>query len=382
VGLRQIKGVTVVAALLLGSQSTPAHAYGQTTHRWIARQAVELLVARYPGQYDELLEFEDRIADGAEHEDDFIEDGDGDPTTMRVMRHFYRPTDGLGILYGDFDRFPSSYEWGGVANDTNQWDYADGLVAFSRGDHAEAYFIVGHTMHLIADLSVPAHSHLVEHGPPTGNDLESYCSSLMTSEFASALQGVAPGAPLPNFTDLEDAFQSTAWASYWRNMVPGVLEDEEAGGVLAEMFPTIEQNWFNGSWTIPGIGSLGSGFYEVEGEPGFFYFKKNQAVSALRRTEFNPVAPTDHSYGQNQSGDTLTKQMADDLVPVAILHSAAVLKLFVDQARSRPVDDDEGASLTPQNQDLPGGCQTAASSGLPTLVLLLGLFARMRRRHQ
>jgi uncharacterized protein (TIGR03382 family) len=358
-----------------------AHAYGQNTHRWVARQAVQYLVARFPGEYDDLLMFEDDIADGAEHEDDFIEDGDGDPTTMRVMRHFYRPTDGLGIEYGGFPRFPSSYVWGGLPNETNQWDYVDGIRAFAAGDETEAYFTIGHTIHLITDLTVPAHSHLDEHGPPDGDDYESYCGTRMSSEFVGTLKGPAPDAAWPNFETLQDAFQGTAEASYWRNMVPGHIDDEEGpSGAIAEMFPDLKIHWFYDEWYISGFGTLGSAFYEEPDSRGYYYFHKNHGVAAMRRASFDPSDPFSYDYSENTAEQSMAAAMADDLTPVAVLHSAAVLKMFVDEARKARKDDssnDDPSDMMPGSE--PAGCQSGGPAGV-ALPLLLALVALGWRR--
>src|SRR5688572_9498761 len=107
---------TVMASLWAAA---PAQAYGPTTtHRWITRQAAELLIAAYPGRYDELREFIDEVAAGSEHEDDYLLDGDGDPTSLRVMRHFFRPTDFVGLTMNG-TAWPSSYEWGVLPNEFN-----------------------------------------------------------------------------------------------------------------------------------------------------------------------------------------------------------------------------------------------------------------------
>lgn len=382
--LRGRVGLALASLTLVSVSARPAEAYDpKHTHRWIARKAIEHLVALYPGQYDELLAHTEDIVDGAEHEDDALLDGDTDPTTLRVMRHFYRPTDEAGLEYGDKGRFPSSYEWGARANEQNDWDWGDALDAYQRGDRAEAYFAVGHVVHLISDLTVPAHAHLDAHGPPTGDDYEGYCSSQMRSEFDGDLALPAAGTPLPEVASLADLWQLTARASYWRNMYPGDLSDADAAaGVIAEMFPELAQGWLSNQWEIPGLGALGSAFHEER--PGWFYFERNGVAPAVDRVDFDVLAPQGGAYAHNADGALLTARMADDLVPVAVLHSAAVLKMFADEAAElpplpkpddpEPAVDDAGAA----------GCAAIGSprgAGSALLVLIASfLLARPRRR--
>lgn len=368
----------VLASVLVG-QPRRARAYDPShTHRWIARKAVEHLVALYPGQYDELLAYVDQVAAGAEHEDDLILDGDTDPTTARVMRHFYRATDGLGLSYGGTD-FPSSYVWGVVGSEQNEWDYGDALAAYQRGDKEAAYFIIGHIVHLVSDLTVPAHSHLDAHGPPTGDDYEGYCSSQMQSEFDGALPTPAPRTPLPVVADLEELWVATASASYWRNMYPGDLSSEKAAGVLVEMFPDIEVDWLSGEWKIPGVGTLGSAF--IEEQPGWFYFAKNGAVPAVDKIEFDAYDPMNPLFAANDGGEVMTARMAEHLIPVAIVHSAAALKIFADEAAALPpLDDSEEPADMLEPSDA-GGCRTASgATGGAALLIAFAVLLSARKR--
>ncbi len=147
--------VAGVIALLLSEAKAEAYD-AENTHRWITRQAVLLLVETYP-DYAEAAEYIDELVEGSFHEDDFFLDGDDDPTTLRVLRHFYHASTKSGLTFGG-TTFPNSYEWNSKQTEQNQWDYQDALLAYQKGDLADAYFIAGHTIHLISDLTVPAHS--------------------------------------------------------------------------------------------------------------------------------------------------------------------------------------------------------------------------------
>ncbi len=382
---------TLLAALVVlpTLKASSAHAYSPAnTHRWLARQAVELLVATYPGQYDELLDYMDSIVEGAFHEDDFFFDGDHDPQTLRVMRHFYHAPDAHGLTYGDKE-FPNSYQWHGQPNEDNEWDFYDGMDAYQRGDYETAFFIAGHTAHLIADLTVPAHSHLDEHGPPSGDNYEQYCARQSHSPTDADLPTVAVGTPIPHFDSLADLFQATANASYYRNLFPGSLPSEgEASGVIKEMFPDISLGFLSGKWQIPGIGNLGAGFFEDQ--PGFFYFKKNEVPTLYDVVDYDPENPLDRQFGPTSGDEALVARMSQDLIPVAIVHSAAGIKYFVDTARSLPPIEDVQEPPLPEDQGSVSGCQSSGHSsghgsgwlGGFALLLLFAAFLRPATKGQ
>ncbi len=378
---------TLLAAVIVFpiAGSSTAHAYNASkTHRWLTLQAAELLVASYPGQYDEVLEHIDQLIEGSFHEDDLYADGDQDPTTLRVMRHFYHAPDQRGLTFsisGEGGVWPNSYQWNGEQNDQNEWDYHDGLDEWRRGNIAEALFIAGHTAHLIQDLTVPAHTHLDDHGPPYGDNYEQHCSTRTLSATEATLKTVAPGTALPVFASLSDAFQSTADASYYRNSYPGYLsEDGEAYGVIKDMFPEIAVSWFSGEWTIPGVGKLTKGF--MEEIPGYFYFSINEVPSNFDVIDYDASKPEDRVYGPIASDIHMVERMADDLVPVAILHSAAVIKMFVDDARALPpIDDDIDLPPEMEDESAAAGCSAiAGSSGILSALCLLLFVVAIRRQ--
>lgn len=368
--------VTVMALPLLGLTAT-AEAYdAENTHRWVAREAVKLLVATYPGEYDELLEYENEVAEGALHEDDLFLDGDTDPSTLRVMRHFYNATDRAGLTFGG-QTFPNAYEWNSEDTEENDWDYTDGMRAYQKGELSEAYFIAGHTVHLITDLTVPAHSHNDDHGPPDGDDYEDHCASRMISQYEGSLKAPPEGSFVPEFLDLADAFQKTADASYYRNLYPGYLGDESVDGIISKMFPEMYRGVFSDAWEIDGVGSEGVGFYAER--PGYYYFSKNDVASKYDIVNYDYRDPFDAKYGPIESDAPMVERMADDLLPVAILHSAAVLKLFIDDARKLPKLNDKDEAPSDD-----GGCNAAGSSKTPwsALMILLGMCLAFVRRNQ
>jgi len=355
--------ILIAVAGLLVTATRPAAAYDHKhTHRWLTRMAAEYLVAAYPGQYDELLEYVDRAAAGAEHEDDLFLDGDDDPQTLRVMRHFYRPADGRGLTMNG-QTFPSSFEWATGDRADNEWDWDDGIAAYAAGDKEQAYYVLGHMVHLIQDLTVPAHTHLDIHGPPSGDDYEGYCSRQMLDEYHSNLPLPPAGSPIPEFANPYEAWRKTSLASYWRSLYPGVLSGtDQASGAISEMFPAISWSWFSENWTIsePPVGALNEDFFEDE--PGYYYFKNSEYPAAVDRAAFDPTDPLSFDFEANPGDASMTELMARDLVPIAVLHSAGVMKLYIDQARAAAPTSDPNDPADP-DESAPGGCGIAAPSG-------------------
>ncbi len=368
----------LLAFCLSSISARPADAYdAQPVHRWLMRMAIERLVEAYPGQYDELLEYLDRLVDGAEHEDDLILDGDDDPTTLRVERHFYRPTDGAGLAMDD-EQFPSSYAWGVLPSEGNQWGWDDAMEAYRKGDLEEAMFALGHVVHLVQDLTVPAHTHLDVHGPPYGDDYEVYCTAQTPDEHTSYLPLPPEGAPIPQFANALAAWQATSEASYYRNLYPGDLSDRESpAGVISEMYPDLSFSWYSQEWTIgaPPVGSLGSDF--VEEQPGWFYFENTEYPASVDALPTDGAGQGSVAYGPNATGASMMELFARDLIPVAIMNSAGVMKLFLDEAHElEPESPGE-----PDSEEMAQGCSSAPAPSSPLIIALVvaGLVRRRTR---
>lgn len=379
-----LAGITLAGAL----SARPAAAYdAHVTHRWLTRKAIEHLRALYPGRYDVVLPFLEEVVEGASQEDLDLVDGDGELSTTRGQRHFLHPHDGVGLTV-DGRAFPSAAEWGLVPSAANAYGYDDALALAAAGDVPGAYRAIGHVLHLVQDLTVPAHSHLEPHGlVALASDVyEDHCAAALRSEYDGDLRAPPFGVTLPELEDLDDLFVATAWAGYYRAVVPGALSppaDGQAGGALAAMFPALAVDWLSGEWQIPEVGALGAAF--VEREPGLFYFRVD-AHGATERVDFSPSAPREMVF-EPALGRSLVEGMADDLVPLAVLSSAAVLKRFLDES-GRPGSDarDDGARPDRPDADDPGTTSSGCAAGgrTPGLLAVLALAmlrpSRPRRR--
>lgn len=101
---------------------------------------------------------------------------DGDSINRPYFAHFYDPRrrageQGLDILDGDL-KFVSALD-----RMQRYWDYAS--ILYQQGQMPRAFYALGHLIHLVQDLHVPAHTHNDIHGPTVflgkPDSLEQWC---------------------------------------------------------------------------------------------------------------------------------------------------------------------------------------------------------------
>lgn len=96
---------------------------------------------------------------------------DADP---RYLNHFYDPTTGKGLNDGLFSGLPVN-KWAQVQNSISG-DYSEPAILknYRDGDFKRAYQGIGHMLHLVQDMSVPAHTRLDAH--PDGDPYEAWAA--------------------------------------------------------------------------------------------------------------------------------------------------------------------------------------------------------------
>jgi TolA-binding protein len=158
--------VLLVPLLLLG--------YYEEVHRLVAKIALQLLEKNDPGRlYAEIYAKanKDKIVAGAWMEDFGAVDGN-----ERSLRHYYDPKTGGGPAYQPYfhlwavkdgaivsmrPRYPGALSWardGAGTKDMRNWKGAIEAYDYSPASRAEAYFRLGHVVHLIADMAEPDHA--------------------------------------------------------------------------------------------------------------------------------------------------------------------------------------------------------------------------------
>lgn len=123
-------------------------------------------------------------------------------------------------------------EWALSSNNIYNWNLAKSYYRQPGGDEGkrEAYYLLGHVAHILADMAVPAHVHIIKHAPSAGvanfsgclngysDNYEDFISDpLKVSKYVSlANLNNVPGAGLNElpFKSLEDAFERLARFTY------------------------------------------------------------------------------------------------------------------------------------------------------------------------
>ncbi len=115
----------------------------------------------------------------------------------RGLYHGFDPVQGFHWPGTDMN----TVEWANYYNNTFSWDRAVSL--YQSGHKQEAYECLGHVLHLLADLSVPAHVCVVNHGISissvhSGTIYDPDVLKLIVDEYELALAG---GVAIPNVYD-------------------------------------------------------------------------------------------------------------------------------------------------------------------------------------
>ncbi len=167
----------VRAASLLALLAAPLllYCYYEEVHKLAAEMALRLLEKSDSGRlYAEVYApaNRNRLVAGAWMEDFGAVDGN-----ERSFRHYYDPTNGLGCPYLTYfpvwesldgasvayrgRNYPSALEWardGAGTQDLRNWKGAIEAYDYAPSARAEAYFRLGHVVHLVADMAEPDHA--------------------------------------------------------------------------------------------------------------------------------------------------------------------------------------------------------------------------------
>ncbi len=118
----------------------------------------------------------------------------------RGLNHGYDPVQ--GFLWPGADA--TTVDWANSPINSFAWDNLISL--YNSGSEVEAYECLGHILHLLADLSIPSHVKVVDHGINfnsinSGTFLDPDLLVLVVDEYELALSG---GIPLPGILYIPD----------------------------------------------------------------------------------------------------------------------------------------------------------------------------------
>ncbi len=120
-------------------------------------------------------QFGDKISDADEQQ--ILLGSMDEDTPIRWMNHFYEPNQNIGLL-----GFQTAKDW--AQDGSSQSAYARGdqswqtaLDAYAGGNNQKAFKALGHVLHLIEDMTVPAHTRLDIHVFNGGDPYESWAKS-------------------------------------------------------------------------------------------------------------------------------------------------------------------------------------------------------------
>jgi hypothetical protein len=191
-------------------------------HMYITWKAFQYYDSRYPGS--ELAKFigtyegmrpasgdDSTVIEGSYDEDSPRENPWGD--VVSVLRHFWNWRKGMeGGLWGYDPSVNRAHKFftGGYGLDgkfDEGWKKGEGegiLSLYKKGDKAKAYWYLGHAVHLVEDLTVPAHNLLWPHPAKNADRYETYMKDHHKDWTA------LPEGPVESFADVYPLFLATA----------------------------------------------------------------------------------------------------------------------------------------------------------------------------
>ena len=277
----------------------------------------------------------------------------------RGNMHGYDPVQGFlwpGTRY-------TTVDWANAWNNNFSWIHA--ILLYKAGYKAEAYECVGHLIHLLSDLSVPAHVKVVNHGisltsKKSGTIIDPDIATLVADEYELALAGGVIVSGLALIPDVSGTFNSaldavdtsdiprlTPWDDYFVNLAVSTYNDSLVNAYYGAPAS-------NGQW---GFYKDGHGNTATPGTLG----NTPPAKIGDRYTQF-----VIKSTASITNGTVLPKAemiaLCNNLVPKAVEYCAGLLlKFFQDANRTEAVHDINGIPLRFQlGQNFPNPFNPAA----------------------
>ncbi|MFA5175273.1 MAG: hypothetical protein WC430_02495, partial [Patescibacteria group bacterium] len=306
-----IKGLVFCFVILFCSAFFfPSRAFCYDTdiaHPNIAKMASEL----YNQTFDTDLTNEEVswIEEGARQED----------TPFRWMNHFYDPVHEKGLVFSGVT-YTSAKNW--ANSPFTQTNYALGDKSWQRalddikkGDRKNAFKELGHTLHLIADMSVPAHTRNDVHAVPK-DSFEEFVKNNWNS-IAKNLK-----ANYLTVDNLQTAFNDLANYSNNNFYSDDTIESGKYNKI--EITNKIEFS-YNNNFYYYNYSNYNNKEYKI-----FISRKKINWKTGLDNQKDNFLEP----FGNG----VILSDYSSILLPKAVAYSSGVIKLFIDETNKIETD--------------------------------------------
>ncbi|MEO0082278.1 MAG: hypothetical protein ABIL25_08310 [candidate division WOR-3 bacterium] len=144
-------------------------------HQDMLGRSIEICAVRYPEMASEIQAFRDEMLSGT-HDEDYDED---------EVNGSYCDYSGYcvavpGAWWPTARRHLNAIQWVHDTQNPNNWAAAVAAYNFNRAD---AYYMLGHIIHNLQDLFVPAHAHISPHGAGTSGLVENHSWPLYFDNF-------------------------------------------------------------------------------------------------------------------------------------------------------------------------------------------------------
>jgi hypothetical protein len=178
----------------------------------------------------------------------------GEDAGVRCRNHFYNmSTTAHGLDMPGFPIFDDAVLWCTSTSDRS-WSVAIQTYDYTPAAQQDAYHYLGQCVHLLQDMSVPAHVQNDIHLPLRGNDIfETFCRNNYTS--------LPSGTGVTTVSDIGDAMLAlngvaracSSFNAHLRRANPQLDDVNGSHNDFKDMFPSIyyDSSGLNESWEIP-----------------------------------------------------------------------------------------------------------------------------------
>ncbi len=259
-------------------------------------------------------------------------------TPLSWIEHGYDPINDQG------------WGWGtGTAKNKAETEFQEAIDAYNSCDKERAYFQLGRVVHLLEDMTLPAHVHSDVHA--TGDDFENWSS---TPETSPHYDSYANGTQIIVSSSLDSHFQALALQTYYASSFGAVLNQStttpiDPASELGRMFPGKVHYvplglWGVSYWVIDDIGEYeaelaNDDWWQCADDPGYYYIENANGDS-----DIGLVPPEMRIYLENRTSpmgsnsQTILTRWSEVLFPTTVNYSAGLMKFFYDRMHGG-VDD-------------------------------------------